>query len=391
MKRFIVIVLDGVGAGELPDAKDFGDSGANTILHVLQTNPNIKLPNLQKAGLGNLIKSKIIPETENPTFAIGKLAEKAKGKDSTTGHWEISGLDVKTQFPTYPNGFPKSILDKFIELTGVPGILVNSAYSGTEVIKDFGEEHLKTKKPIIYTSADSVFQIACHEEIYPIEKLYEMCEIARFKVFDDKQNVGRVIARPFLGKSAKDFYRTTHRKDFSVSPPYGTILDILTKNKITVAGVGKIEDLFDNRGLTISNHTPTNVEGIEQTIDFLKEIETGFIFTNLVDFDSTWGHRRNSKGFAEGLEYFDEKLPEILSNMKDEDILVLTADHGCDPTFKGTDHTREYIPLFVYGKNIKPVDLGIRETFADIAATIADFFEVEKPEIGVSFLNQIKK
>lgn len=389
MKRFIVIVLDGVGAGELPDAKEFGDSGAFTLLHVFQTNPKIKLPNLQKAGIGNLIKSKIIPETKTPTFAIGKLAEKAKGKDSTTGHWEISGLDVKTQFPTYPNGFPKSILDKFIKLTGVPGILVNSTYSGTEVLKDYGEEHLRTKKPIIYTSADSVFQIACHEEIYPIDELYKMCEIARFKVFNDEQNIGRVIARPFLGKSSKDFYRTTHRKDFSVIPNYGTIMDILTKHKITVAGVGKIEDLFANRGLTLSNHTPTNVEGIEQTIDFLKEIENGFIFTNLVDFDSTWGHRRNSKGFAKGLEYFDQKLPEIQAVMKDDDILILTADHGCDPTFKGTDHTREYIPLMVYGKNIKPVDLGIRDTFADIAATISDFFQVEKPEIGTSFLNKI--
>jgi phosphopentomutase len=391
MKRFIVIVLDGVGVGELPDAKDFGDSGAYTFLHVLENNPSIKLPNLQKAGIGNLVKSNIIPRTNTPSFAIGKLAEKAKGKDSTTGHWEISGLDVKTQFPTYPNGFPKDIINKFVKLTDIPGILVNSTYSGTEVLKDFGTEHLKTKKPIIYTSADSVFQIACHEDIYPIEELYKMCEIARFEVFNNKQNVGRVIARPFLGKSANDFYRTNHRKDFSVSPPHGTIMDILTKNNITVAGVGKIEDLFAHRGLTISNHTPTNVEGIEQTVNFLKEIDNGFIFTNLVDFDSTWGHRRNHKGFAKGLEYFDKNLPKILSNMKENDILILTADHGCDPTFTGTDHTREYIPLMVYGQNVNPVNLGIRETFADIAATIAEFFDVEKPKIGTSFYNKIIK
>ncbi|MCD4820433.1 MAG: phosphopentomutase [Candidatus Cloacimonetes bacterium] len=390
-KRVIIIILDGVGIGELPDAEKYGDSGANTIVNISKSVNGLNLPNLEKAGLGNIIEIQGVANNPDSTASFGKMNEKSLDKDSTSGHWEIAGLEVKTKFPSYPQGFPIEIIDKFIELTGVPGILCNQAYSGTEALNDFGEEHLLTRKPIVYTSADSVFQIATHKDIYPIEKLYELCEIARYKLFSGNPNIARVIARPFTGNNKNDFCRTAFRKDYSIDPPRKTILDILKNAGLEVAGVGKIEDLFNFRGLTKSYHSKTNEEGIDTTIKFLNEVENGLIFVNLVDFDSLWGHRNLPEKFAEALEYFDSRLPEILFALQDDDILFITADHGCDPTTKSTDHSREYVPLLVFGKQFKAVDLEIRSSFSDIAATIADYFQIEFPENGESFLRKIGK
>jgi phosphopentomutase len=390
-KRAIILVLDGVGAGELPDAANYGDEGSNTLANIAQAVGGLNLPNLQKMGLGNITSIKNVSPNPRPTAAFGKMQEVALDKDSTSGHWELAGLKVKQKFPSYPQGFPAEIIDKFIELAKVPGILCNLPYSGTEALKDFGEEHLKSGKLIVYTSADSVFQIAAHEELYPIERLYEICRITREQIFAGDPNIGRVIARPFLGKKAADFYRTGNRKDFSVAPPRPTLLDIIKAAGQEVAGVGKIEDLFDFQGLTKSLHTKENSEGIEQTIAYLQETKSGLIFTNLVDFDSKWGHRNNPQAFAKGLEYFDQRLPEILENLQDDDLIFITADHGTDPTTASTDHSREYVPLLVYGKKLQAVDLGIRPTFSDLAATIADYLQVPAPENGISFLDKIIK
>jgi phosphopentomutase len=391
MKRAIIIVLDGVGIGASPDSYKYNDENANTIVHVAEYVNGLKMPNMQQLGLGNITQIKGVQKVDNPHGSFGKMQEKSLDKDSTSGHWEIAGLVVNIKFPTYPNGFPDDIINKFIKLTGVPGVLCNKPYSGTEAIKDFGEEHIRTKKPIVYTSADSVFQIAAHEEVYPLKELYKMCEIARFKIFNGETNIGRVIARPFLGKTANDFYRTGNRKDYSVDPVGPTLLTKLKDAGYEVAGVGKIEDLFNFKGLTKSYHSKTNPEGIEYIKKYLKEVKNGLIFANLVDFDTLWGHRNNPVDFAKGLEYFDEKLPDILSLMEDEDILFITADHGCDPTVPGTDHTREYVPLIVFGKKYKSVDLGIRETFSDIAATIFEYFNVEGTGNGNSFLKEISQ
>ena len=391
MKRAIIIVLDGVGIGAAPDSYKYNDQDANTIVHVAEFVNGLNMPNLQKMGLGNITSIKGIERVKNPIAAYGKMQEKSLDKDSTSGHWEIAGLIVKMKFPTYPNGFPKEIIDKFIKLTGVPGVLCNKPYSGTEAIKDFGEEHIKTGKPIIYTSADSVFQIAAHEEVYPIEELYKMCEIARFQIFNGDTNIGRVIARPFLGKTPEDFYRTGNRKDYSIDPIGETLLSKLKDAGYEVAGVGKIEDLFNFKGLTKSYHSKSNAEGIDYIKKYLKEVKSGLIFANLVDFDTLWGHRNNPVGFAEGLEYFDKRLPEIIELLNSEDILFITADHGCDPTTKGTDHTREYVPLIVYGKAIRPIDLNTRETFSDIAATIFEYFQVKGTGNGSSFLKEIRQ
>ena len=389
-KRCIVIVLDGVGIGELPDAAKYNDKGANTIVNIAEHTDGLNLPNLCKLGLGNITTIKGVPGSNHPDASYGKMAEKSQGKDSTTGHWEIAGLEVKTEFPLYPDGFPAEIINPFIKKTKVPGILCNKPYSGTEAMHDFGLEHLKTKKPIVYTSADSVFQIAVHEKIYNIDELYRMCEITRNEIFNDKINIGRVIARPFLGETPADFYRTDRRKDYSLDPPRETILDILKGNDLEVIGVGKIEDLFNFKGLTQSYHSKRNSESIDKTIEYIKKANSGMIFTNLVDFDTLWGHRNLPHEFARGLEYFDSRIPEIIKAMNAEDILFLTADHGCDPTTTSTDHSREYVPIIVFGKNLKAENLGIRKTFSDVAATIADYFKILSPENGVSFLKQIK-
>ena len=391
IKKVILIVLDGVGVGELPDANLYNDEGSNTIANTASRCNGLFLPNLQKLGLGNITKIKGVKEEKTPVGNWGKAAELSAGKDSTSGHWEIMGISTLKPFPTYPDGFPKQIIDEFIHKTGCKGILGNKTASGTIIINELGEEHLKTKYPIIYTSADSVFQIACHEDIYSVEELYKMCEIARNEILIGENRVGRVIARPFVGTENNNFVRTPRRKDFSVSPPERSVLDRLKESEHNVVGIGKIGDLFNFQGLTDSIHTHHNEEAMDEIISQMNRLNEGLLFANLPDFDTMWGHRNNYSAFAKGLEEFDNWLPKFMEMMSKNDILIITADHGCDPTTKSTDHSREYIPILVYGKSIKNgVDIGIRKTFADIGATVSEIFQIPLPKIGKSFWKDVK-
>ena len=386
MNNFFIIVLDGVGAGELPDAGLYGDLGSNTLGNIANTLNGIYLPNLQKLGLGNIIPIKGIEKSSKPIASFGKMKELSKGKDSTTGHWELSGLFVETDFDYFPNGFPKNITDKFLEITGCKGFLGNKAASGTEIIKELGDEHLRTGFPIIYTSADSVFQIAAHQEIIPLEKLYEICEKTRNKVLADPLKVGRVIARPFLGKSGS-YERTVYRKDYSLDPPSETILDLLQKNKINTVAIGKINDLFNYRGISVQVKSKSNKEGFENLIKASNEYKNSLIFINLVDFDVYFGHRNDVEGFAKALKEFDNFLPAFLDCLHPTDRVIFTADHGNDPTTPSTDHSREYVPLLYFGKDKVVSDLGIRNTFSDVGKTAADFFNIKNNLKGTSFLN----
>lgn len=378
-KRVIWIILDSVGIGELEDAGNFGDKGADTLGHIyeyMKERGEFSLHNLENMGLGNIDNvNSAIPKVDEPTAIYCKAKEISKGKDTTIGHWEMCGIITNNPFPVYPNGFPKYIIDEFIEKTGVSGVLGNKVASGTEIIKELGEEHLESKMPIVYTSADSVFQIACHEDVYSNEELYRMCETAR-ELLKGNDAVARVIARPFAGKQG-EFYRTSARRDFSIKPNKQNLLYILNKSGINVSAVGKIEDIFAGVGITNAVHTKNNMDGIDKTLAYMRQYNSGLIFTNLVEYDSKWGHRRDVEGYAKGLIMFDNRLPEIISEMNDEDILIINADHGCDPTFKGTDHTREYIPILIYGKKLKSFNAGVRGTFADVGATIASYFGVE--------------
>ncbi|MHB1686803.1 MAG: phosphopentomutase [Ignavibacteriaceae bacterium] len=385
MNNFFLIVLDGVGIGELPDAKNYGDVGSNTLSNIAEVVAGLDLPNLAKLGLGNIHKIKGIPKNSNPLASFGKLKEISNGKDSTTGHWELGGLHVTIDFSYFPDGFPQNIINDFLRLTGCKGILGNKAASGTEIIKELGEVHLKTGYPIVYTSADSVFQIAAHEEIISLERLYEICKITREKVLSPPLSVGRVIARPFIG-SPGNFTRTTNRKDFSLDPPEETILDILYKNNIDTIAIGKVNDLFNYRGIKIQEKTKSNREGCNKLIRYSSKARNSFIFANLVDFDVYFGHRNDPKGFAGALKEFDNFLPEFLNKLDETDSLVITADHGNDPTTPGTDHSREYVPVLYYVKNQNGKDLGIRETFSDVGKTVADFFNVKNLLNGKSFL-----
>lgn len=379
LERVTVIVLDSVGIGELPDAAEFGDVGSNTLGHIAEASNGIALPNMEKLGLGNLTDIKGVPKTSSPQGAYGKANEASKGKDTTTGHWEIGGVILEKPFPTYPNGFPKVVLDEIEKRTGRK-ILCNMPYSGTDVLDDFGDEQLETGAWILYTSADPVLQIAAHEEKIPLKELYEACKIA-LEICGEHSPVARVIARPYIGSGKGDFKRTSNRHDYSIEPPKDTILDKIKASDLNVIAIGKTSDIFSGKGITESKGTnKDNKDGIIKTIHALKDDTKGLIFTNLVDFDMLYGHRRNVKGYKDALEEFDNYLPEIISNLKDKEILIITADHGCDPTYKGTDHTREYIPILVYGKGIKNVDLGIRSTFADIAATIEELLLGNKVE-----------
>ncbi len=382
-----LVVLDSAGIGEMPDAADWGDAGADTLGNILRTR-NVNLPNLQRMGLGNIRElAGVRPEAE-PIGSYGKCALKSNGKDTTTGHWEMAGIVLEKAFPTFPDGFPPAVIDRFVAETGVPGVLGNVPASGTEIIKELGEEHLRTGKPIVYTSADSVFQIAAHEERVPIERLYEMCETAR-RILDGENRVGRVIARPFLGTSAGDFWRTENRHDYAVPPPNENLLPLLRSNGLDVVAIGKIASIYDSLGVTQDLTAKNNDQTIDQTINALRAESHGLIFSNLVDFDMLYGHRRDAEGYARALEHFDARLPEIYEAMGDGDLLILTADHGNDPTFPGTDHTREYAPLLVYGKQARPgVNLGTRESLADIGATIAENFGVQLT-VGASFMSQI--
>ena len=391
INRVITIVLDGFGVGESPDAHVYGDEGSNTIAGIYN-NTKLNLPNLKKIGLYNIKEIGINNEEENPIGAYGKAQEQSVGKNSPVGHWEISGHITNPGFKTYPHAFPKKMIDEFVEKTGVKGILCNEVGSGTEILKRFGEEHMKTGYPIVYTSADSVFQIAAHEDIIPVEKLYEICRIAR-KMLDKKEyNVGTVIARPFVGTCTEDFTRTYNRKDFESNTFGRTMLDVISENEKEVIAIGKIEDLFSGRGITKAIHTNGNADGIEKTIEEIKNDTEGLIFTNLVDFDMLYGHRNNIEGYAKALEYFDSKLPIIIENMKDTDILIITADHGNDPSTPSTDHSREYIPIVIYGKQIKEnVNIGTRETYADISATVLDILQMPLLNTGKSFKKEIIK
>jgi phosphopentomutase len=359
MKRAIIIVLDGVGIGELPDAAEYGDEGSNTLGNIAKNIDNFRLPNLEKLGLGNI--DNIIGFLKNPLpeGCFGKMAEKSPGKDTTTGHWEIAGIVMDRPFPVYPAGFPDFLIEEF-EIAIKRKTLGNIPASGTEIIKRLGKEHLNTGYPIVYTSGDSVFQIAAHEDIIPVEELYNICKVAR-KMLKGEHAVGRVIARPFIG-SEGNFTRTVRRRDFSLKPPKKTLLDYIVEKGYKVKTVGKIDDIFTNQGVTESIHTQGNVDGINKTINFINEEFPGLIFTNLIDYDMLYGHRNDINGFAQALIEFDERLPKILNNLKDSDILFITADHGCDPTTLSTDHSREYVPLLVYGKKIATG--GITSDFA---------------------------
>lgn len=383
MKRVILIVLDSFGIGELPDAAEYGDVGTSTIRSV-STSDFFKVPNMRKMGLFNIDGVEVGEKTEKPIGAYARLAEMSKGKDTTIGHWEIAGIQSMNPLPTYPNGFPKEILDKLISVTG-RGFLCNKPYSGTEVISDFGDEHVKTGKLIVYTSADSVLQIAAHEDVVPVETLYEYCHMAR-KFLIGEHGVGRVIARPFDGTSG-NYTRTSRRHDYSLLPPDITMLDQLSEVGKDVIGVGKINDIFAGKGITEYTYTTGNMDGIEKTLNYMDKDFDGLMFVNLVDFDMLYGHRNDIDGYAKALAAFDDKLPKIFEKMRKDDVLMITADHGCDPGYtESTDHSREYIPFLIYGEKITPGNLGTKETFSDIAATILAYFDMEIKTKGKTVL-----
>ena len=388
INRVLLIVLDSVGIGELPDAVLYGDVGSNTIVNISRAVNGLNLPNLATMGLGNIADIQGVPPAAKPTAAYGKMAEKSKGKDTTTGHWELAGLILEKAFPLYPHGFPPGIINSFENLIGRP-VIGNKAASGTEIIKELGEEHMRTGYPIVYTSGDSVFQIAAHEETIPLDELYHMCKTARNLLTGDHA-VGRVIARPFIGQPG-NFERTANRHDYSLKPPEKTVLNLLTEKGVFVTGVGKIYDIFAGEGISQSLHIEGNMDGVDKIIGLLRKNTSGLIFANLVDFDSKYGHRNDPKGYAAALEDFDSRLPEIISLLGDRDIIIITADHGCDPTTQGTDHTREHIPLLVFGQMLKPgVKLGVRGSFTDMAATIGELWGIKYPE-GKSFVHEIMK
>jgi len=384
--RIVLVVLDGAGVGAMPDAPDWGDAGSDTFGHIMESR-SVRLPNLQRYGLGNIRPLKDLPPFEHPVGSYGRCALRSNGKDTTTGHWEMAGIILERAFPTYPHGFPKSIIDRFVTETKVPGILGNIPASGTEIIKDLGQEHVESRKPIVYTSADSVFQIAAHEEVIPLDRLYEICEIAR-EILVGEHKVGRVIARPFLGAQGA-FYRTENRHDYAVPPPRENLLPALADEGLDVVCIGKIASIYDSLGVTRDLTAKNNEQSIDQTINALEESSRGLIFSNLVDFDMLYGHRRDTEGYAKALEHFDSRLPEIEAAMKADDVMMITADHGNDPTFRGSDHTREYAPLLVYGKDARQgVNLGTRDSLADIGQTIADNFGL-KLTAGKSFLKDL--
>lgn len=388
MKRIFLIVLDSVGIGEMPDAAEYGDCGSNTLKAVSKSR-EFFMPNMEKLGLFHIDGVREWSKKTGNRFdgAVGRLSEASRGKDTTTGHWEIAGLVSKTPMPTFPEGFPDELLEEFKKRTG-RGVLCNRPYSGTDAIRDFGEEHMKTGDLIVYTSADSVFQVAAHEEVIPIEEQYRICETAR-ELCVGKFGVGRVIARPFIGQPGA-FKRTERRHDFSLVPPEDTMLDVLSRNGRDVWAVGKINDIFAGKGVGRFIRTVGNADGIDKTIQWMKQDFEGLCFTNLVDYDMLYGHRNDVDGYAAALTYFDRKLPEILGLLRKEDILMVTADHGCDPSTASTDHSREYIPLVMAGQPVKPgTSIGTRNSFADIGKTVLDYFGLENHISGNSFLDEI--
>jgi len=386
--RAFLIVLDGVGVGALPDAADYGDVGSHTLLHVAEAVGGLDLPRLEALGLGRLLALPGVRAIADPRGAWGRMAERSKGKDSTSGHWEMSGLVLERAFPVYPHGFPLPLLDRWSERIE-RGWIGNVAASGTTIIERMGAEHQRSGKLIVYTSADSVFQVAAHESTVPVEKLYEACRVARAMLLGEHA-VGRVIARPFTGEPGA-YRRTERRRDFSLEPPDATLLDRLSERGHPVITVGKVDQLFAGRGVSDAIHTGSNAEGEEVLADLARRRGEGLVFANLVDFDQQYGHRNDPAGFAQALENFDERLGEILSHLRDDEMCLVTADHGNDPTTPSTDHSREYVPLIVAGRRVRAgADLGTRETFADVAATLAELFGVKAPASGTSFLRAVR-
>lgn len=385
MNNVYLVIIDGLGVGAQEDAASYGDEGMNTLGNV-SAHTNCKLPNMEKLGVGNIISLASVAENKNGTAAFGKMREVSAGKDSTTGHWEIAGIQLEKPFPTYPNGFPDEVIQAFCEGIGVEKVLCNKPYSGTDVIRDFGEEHLKTGYPIVYTSADSVFQVACHENVTSIEKLYEWCAFARENICIDEHEVGRVIARPFKGVYPFDRI-TEKRKDFSAIPPENNLNEVLQKNDVNTYSIGKIVDLFAGNGFDEYHKTENNAEGIKELLKAMDSVKDTFVFVNLIDTDQLYGHRLDPEGYAKSLEEFDAALPDILAKMDATDLLIITGDHGNDPCSNSTDHSREFVPLLVYpATKLEQIDLGTRETFSDIAKSIAHFYNVENDFPGISFL-----
>jgi phosphopentomutase len=387
LKRAILIVLDGVGAGANPDAQVYGDDGASSLEHCAQAIGGLALPNLGSIGLGNITPIMGTPPTDHARGAFGRMAEAAAGKDSTTGHWEMTGVVLQKPLPTYPHGFPPEVVEPFEKAIGRK-VIGNKAASGTEIIQELGEEHVRTGRPILYTSADSVFQIAAHQDVIPLAELYHMCEIARH-MLTGEHAVGRVIARPFIGTPG-NFKRTEHRRDFSLQPPGTTLLDLLKDSGKDVIGLGKIEDLFAGRGLTQRDHTETNSDSMKATLRWLEKDFNGLLFVSLVEFDMLWGHRRDSQGYAQALRDVDTWFAQVQEVMQAGDAIFFTADHGVDPTFRGSDHTREHVPLLAYGAPVRAgVNLGTRSTFADLGQTLAQAFGVGQLAAGTSFAREI--
>jgi phosphopentomutase len=386
-RRALIVVLDGVGIGAAPDAAAYGDVGSDTLGHVCRAVADISLPNLQRAGLGNIRPLDHVPSTGTSDGAWGMMQPASAGKDSTTGHWEIAGLHLSRPFPTYPNGFPRDVIDAFATATG-RGVIGNVAASGTEIIDRLGEEHQRTGQWIVYTSADSVFQVAAHEETVPLEELYAACTIARRQLVAPN-DVSRVIARPFVGEPGA-YTRTANRRDFSIAPPAETLLDALAAAGVPRAGVGKVDDLFAGRGIR-SRHTSGNAEGIRDVLEWLQGEQGGLLLGNLVDFDTLFGHRNDAAGFARALREFDDALPSIRAALREDDLLFITADHGNDPTTPSTDHARENVPLLALGDVVHPVSLGVRRTFSDLGATVAEWLNVGFRGAGTSFLPQLER
>lgn len=387
-RRVIIIVLDSAGIGEMPDAGEYGDLGSHTLGNIARLRGGLHLPHLEKLGLGNIDLITGVPASPSPEGSFGKMAEQSVGKDTTTGHWEMAGIILESALPTFPHGFPQQFIERY-ELAIGRKVIGNVVASGTEIIQRFGEEHIRTGNPIVYTSADSVFQVAAHESVIPLPELMEICQIAR-DMLTDEMKVGRVIARPFLSEAGQ-FYRTANRHDFAMDPPHEILMEIVQARGLEVCAVGKIHDIYAGKGITDFEATKGNMDGVTKTLGYMTKVEAGLIMANLVDFDMLYGHRNDVEGYARALEDFDERLPEIYAALRSEDILIITADHGCDPTLPGTDHTREYVPLLVYGSTLKKgVNLGVRTTFADIGATVAEYLETEKISHGKSFFSEIK-
>ncbi|PRR93060.1 MULTISPECIES: phosphopentomutase [Bacillus] len=388
-KRIFLVVMDSVGIGEAPDAAEFNDVGADTLGHIAEKMNGLHMPNMAKLGLSHIKEIKGIPADEKPLAYYGKMQEASNGKDTMTGHWEIMGLYIDTPFKVFPDGFPDELLNELKEKTG-RGIIGNKPASGTEILDELGEEHMKTGDLIVYTSADSVLQIAAHEEVVPLDELYRICEIARELTLDEKYMVGRIIARPFVGEPGA-FVRTPNRHDYALKPFDRTVMNELKDDGLDVIAIGKISDIYDGEGITSSLRTKSNMDGMDKLVDTLKTDFTGLSFLNLVDFDALYGHRRDPEGYGKALEEFDARLPEVFDLLKEDDLLVITADHGNDPVHHGTDHTREYVPLIAYSKKHQGAnELPTAKTFADLGATVADNFKSTMPKYGTSFLSKLK-